>query len=362
MAPKGGLDNGGIVVHETRSVTGLLQALQDVTSCEGFEDLAQRNHARDRRTLYRWRRQLGSSLQVVPSFALERLGLAHLHLVITNPGEEWFGFPYATEHAWLTDDFVGNRLYLHCIAPLAHKAAIRALVRGCQTAGWCTSISVLWSGTGWQELPDVTATSPPLDVPTSVDAVVLRDCPLIVPTIFEAWDGPASLAGIWAGIRGHVGDRLRLFVPRGRIYLVNGKTHVRQAYDCLSERGLFRQYLVRYDGWLAESLEVFVFLRRARDWVPEFSEAVRPVAVAIETYSADEESAVVRIIGGQALVRTVLGLQDDLRQHGARVCVRNPRPGVLGRVRFCYEFLFDPKAGTWVFPHDQIIAHMRGAA
>jgi hypothetical protein len=333
--------------------------LTDATSCQGFEDLAQRNHVRNRRTLYRWRRALGPSLRVVPSFTLERLGLSHAHLVITNPAPAWLRFPYALEHAWLTNDFLENQLYLHCIVPTAHKAEVRGLVRECQDAGWCTKATLSWTGSGWQELPDATTTNGPGAVPATTDAGLLREYPLVVPAICEAWNRPQSLSSVWAGIKEHVGDRLRSYVPRGRIYAVNGKAHVRTAYELLNNRGLFRQHVIRYDAWLHDAIEVFVFLRHGDEWLAEIVEAVRPGSAAIETYNGGEGRALVRVTGHDDTLRTILGLQDECRRHGATLYLRSPHLKENALVRFCYEFLFDPRTGTWVFPHDEIIKHMR---
>lgn len=342
-------------MHDSQRLSGLLTALQDATACEGFEALACRNHRRNRRTLYRWRQSFGRELQVVPSFTLQRLGLVHLHLVITNPKPEWLRFPYAVEHAWLTPDLVTNQLYLHCLVPRVHKALVRGLLKECRS--WCTNITMSWSGDGWQEIPGITAESVPV-VPPLADEAVLREELLVVPVLFEAW-GAESMNGIWDRIRERVGDRLRRYVPRGRIYATNGKLHVRQAYERLSAQGLFRQYLVRYRGWFSEAFEVVVFLRHGGEWLAEFAEAVRPAAMAIETYPADDGSAVIRISGSEDVMRTLLGLQDELQRYGARIFLRNPRRPNDVTVRFCYEMLFDPKTGTWVFPHDTIIAHMR---
>lgn len=318
-----------------------------------------RNHVRDRRTLYRWRQRLGSALLVVPSFTLERLGLLHLHLVITKPSGAWFRFPYAVEHAWLTNDFVERQLYLHCIVPVAHQALVRGLVRECHDAGWCTKAVFSWSTSGWQELPDTTTRNAPVEVPAAPSDPVLREYPLVVPVIFEAWCGTTSLSSVWQGIVQCVGDRLRSYVPRGRIYIVNGKAHVRTAYELLNDRGLFRQHLVRYRPWLTQAVEVFVFLKNENAWLAELTEAIRPGSTAIETYNGCDGSALVRVVGHDDVLRTMLGLQDELRRHDAMLYLRNPHASGEERVRFCYEFLFDPKNATWVFPHDRIIEHMR---
>lgn len=345
-------------MHDTRRLSSLLSALQDSTGCQGFEALAQGCHNRNRRTLYRWRRAFGQQLRVVPSFTLQRLGLVHLHLLITNPKSAWLRFPYAVEHAWVTSDFVNNHLYLHCVVPQAHQQLVRALLQECRD--WCTGLVTTWTADGWQELPGITPESIPV-LKAATDTAVLHDEPLVVPVVFEAW-GAQSMTGIWDGIRARVRHRLRQYLRRGKIYGTNGKLHVRHTYDRLSQQGLFRQYLVRYQGWATGAWEVIVVLRHAGEYLAELAEALRPHAVAIETYAGNDGAAVVRIAGTEEVNRTLLALQDDLQRYDARIFVHNARRANDATVRFCYELLFDPSTGEWVFPHDAIIDHMRDAA
>ena len=346
-----------LLVHDSRRLAGLLKAVQEETSCQGFEHLARRNSVGTRRTLYRWRGRLGSGLRVVPSFSVERLGLSHLHLVITQPGNEWLRFPYALEHAWLSQDLLEQRLYLHCLVPTAHRKAVMNLVRECQRAGWCTVVTSTWSASGWQELRGSTENAL-TTIPVGFDAV-LREYPLVVPAIVESWNHGESLAAVWTGITEHISERLRAYLCQGRIYRVNGKTHVRDAYQVLSDRGLFRQYIVRYQAWATESLEVFLFLQGATEWIAELQEALRPSAAVIETFTADDGTALVRAVGHDTLLHVILGLHRESRAYVTQIFVRNPHEERGAAVRFCYEFLFDPRTGTWLFPHDAILAHMR---
>ncbi len=282
--------------------------------------------------------------------------MLHLHLVIANPRNEWLRFPYAVEYAWVTPDLVNNHLYLHCVVPREHKTGVLGLLRECRS--WCRGLTWSWSGDGWQEIPGVGPdVMPALPAPTA--APVLREQPLVVPVAFEAWNAE-SMNGVWMRIRERNGGCLRDYVRRGRIYATNGKRHVREAYGRLCEHGLFRQYLVRYQGWHTGALEIFLFLQRAEEWLAEFAEAVRPSAMAIETYHGEHGNAVVRIAGNEEAVRTVLGLQDDMQRYEAHIFVHRPRSGTELSVRFCYEFLFDPTTGAWLFPHDTIMNHMRG--
>ena len=46
-------------MHDSQRLALLVQALQNGGSCHGFEEVAQRNHVRDRRTLYRMMERFG---------------------------------------------------------------------------------------------------------------------------------------------------------------------------------------------------------------------------------------------------------------------------------------------------------------
>src|SRR6478672_7342586 len=98
-------------------VTEYLSRLQDDRSFSGLEDFHRRNGHMHRRTMYRWHRRYAGLLIAFPSFAVEALGLAHVHLFIVEPARTWSRFPYAVEHTWLTPDFSRRVLYLHCIVP-----------------------------------------------------------------------------------------------------------------------------------------------------------------------------------------------------------------------------------------------------
>src|SRR5690349_5721267 len=82
-----------------------------------------------RRTLTRWYDELGDRLVIFPTFALSPLGLGHLHVFLPDADESWLRFPYAVDHAWLTQDLARRVLYLHCIVPLAHHDCLRAFLR-----------------------------------------------------------------------------------------------------------------------------------------------------------------------------------------------------------------------------------------
>jgi len=311
--------------------------------------------------VYRWRQQLGRSLCVFPSFSLSALGLLHIHLIVHRPGALWLRFPYAVEHAWLTADFLENALYLHCLVPAMHEEEFRALVASLQQGGSCRSATIIVSDGARQELR-LTGERTRADVaPAFVcasGAALLRDQPLVVPVIAESWGGQQSFAETWTRVVQRDEKRLRSYVPHGKIYATNGKAHIKDAWDTLERAGLFEQYVVRYDGLLGSNVEVFLVLRKSRDWLPELLEALRPVARVIESYGDEHGGALVRAIGSRDLLDALLGCQAELVRHAAGVYVRNTHEQHAGSVRFCYDFLFNPKTGSWEFPRERILEHL----
>src|SRR5260370_37125980 len=81
-----------------------------------------------RMSWYRMMQSLGDALLVIPSVAVERLGLAHLHVFITNPGDAWVQCPYAVEASWVTPDLCTEVLYLHCLVPAQRKDHVLSLL------------------------------------------------------------------------------------------------------------------------------------------------------------------------------------------------------------------------------------------
>jgi hypothetical protein len=180
----------------------------------------------------------------------------------------------------------------------------------------------------------------------------------VVPVICECWSGQESFAGLWARIVATTGDKLRAFVPRGRLYARNGKTHVKAALDALERAGLFEQYIIRFEALLGTHLEVFLIVRRCKDWLPELLDDLRPVTRVVESYGDDRGASVVRAVGARDLLDFLLAAQAELQRHSVNVFVRNTHHHDPTMVRFCYEFLFNPRTGSWEFPREQILDHL----
>src|SRR5205814_9132174 len=102
------------------------------------------------RTKYRWRTNLKNRVAYFPAFAIDELGLVHLHLFISEPNSAWFRFPYAVESQWVTQNLVEPVLYLHCCVPLAHRDRVDRLLRELDIPH--KGIRTVWSSSAWQRL------------------------------------------------------------------------------------------------------------------------------------------------------------------------------------------------------------------
>jgi hypothetical protein len=296
------------------------------------------------RTVRRWYRDLGERLIAFPTFALDRLGLMHLHVFLKNAADDWLRFPYAVEHAWMTNDLAGRVLYLHCIVPAVHETPVQELLR--ELAG--PGVEILSTGDGDQDLPllgDAPTRTPAL-VGTSV---LLRESPLVVPVIFEGWNQRASMPRLWTAVHDRLGNRVRDYV-RCRVRRTNGKAHVKHAYEQLTNTGHFRQQVIRYATFQEDAVELLVVLPNTRSL-----DALRPHARSIEQYEGT--NLVVRLIGTNGLFDALLALPPG----SARLYFIHRQPAESPRVRFCYEFLFDPKPGIWIFCRERVITHLQGA-
>jgi hypothetical protein len=296
------------------------------------------------RTVRRWYRDLGERLIAFPTFALDRLGLMHLHVFLKNAPDEWLRFPYAVEHAWMTNDFAGRVLYLHCVVPTVHQTPVQELLR--ELAG--SGVEILSTGDGDQDLPLLgggTTRTPVL----SATSVLLQEVPLVVPVIFEGWNQRASMPRLWAAVHDRLGGRVRDYV-RCRVRRTNGKMHVKHAYEQLTSTGLFRQQVIRYAAFLEDAVEILVVLPDAQSL-----DVLRPHSRSIEQYEG--EHLVVRLVGTNGLFNALLSLPPG----SARLYFVHRQPTNTARVRFCYEFLFDPKPGAWVFCRERVLTHLQGA-
>ncbi len=320
-----------------------LTAVQEADACSGLSGFCRsRRGVPHERTIYRWHHRLGSSLVVTPVFAVESLGLSHVHAFLTGPSSAWEEFPYVVEYAWVTPDCTTRVLYLHCVVPCAHEAVVLGMLGAISRRG---GVEVVRSGTGWERLlPCPGWTVPSMGRGRAGVAVrLLREVPLVVPAIFEGWGVTLSLDKTWRRIKDRLGSSVRSYVPRGRCYVTNGKRHVRNAYAALSEEGLFVQYAVHYRPRPTDDVEAFVRCESKR--AAAFVAGVRAECSMLAVHPGAEE-CLFHVAGSARLL-------DVLMNAGIRrlYWVNRRATDACGvRVRFAYERLFDPKHGEWLLP------------
>jgi hypothetical protein len=325
----------------------------------GVRDFHRRfaHHLGHERTLARHRHEYRSSLRVFPSFTIEALGLSHVHVVVLGADERWLRFPYAVEHAWATRDFAQHALYLHCLVPTEHVVLVEKLVHDLEALGWGMACLVLRSQSGWQHFSRCGhhLLSQSVGV-VPEERVLLRQHPLVVPVIAEAWNHDATLPLLWQRIDARLGRRVREYLPHRRVLHTNGKHHTRAACLGLAAAGLFRQQLVRFLPEAKEGIEVLLMDRDLTDHMVELLEELHGIARVSETYADRDGTIVERVLGSSAVLDAIIRTTGTLGS-SARIFLVDKRSGSR-EVRFCYEFLFDPKTGTWVFPREQIVKHM----
>jgi len=325
----------------------------------GISDFHRRfaRHLGHERTLARRRHDVRSSLRVFPSFTVEAIGLSHLHVVVIGADQRWLRFPYAVEYAWATRDFVQQALYLHCLVPTEHADKVEALIHELQTEGWGRASFVVRSQSCWQHFArcghDVTP-QPAISVPE--EHSVLRQHPLAVAVIAEAWNNEATLPSLWQRIEARLGRRVQEFLPRRRVLHTNGKEHVRRACIELARAGLFRQQVVRFVPEKSAGVEILVLDRDLGDRMAELLEELHGLARVTETYAGRNGIIVDRLIGSSAVLNAILRTTGTLGKSTAIFFI--DKRAASDEVRFAYDLLFSPKTGTWEFPKDRIRAHL----
>jgi hypothetical protein len=309
------------------------------------------------RTLARRRRQVRSSLRVFPSFTVEALGLSHVHVIVLGRDRRWLRFPYAVEYEWATRDFVQQALYLHCLVPTEHVERVEALIRELSRAGWGTASFVLSSQSGWQHFSRCghdAATQPVGSIPQEPE--LLRQYPLAVAVIAEAWDREATLPSLWRRIEKRLGRRVQEFLPRRRVLHTNGKEHIRAACTGLARAGLFRQQLIRFTPEESVGVEVLLMDRDLKDHMVELLAELHGLARVTETYAGRDGIVVDRLLGSSAVLNAILHTTGTLGKSAAIFFVEKRTSA--DEVRFAYDLLFNPKTGTWEFPRDRIMEHL----
>ncbi len=314
----------------------------------GLRALVHASSDRSVRTVYRWRRDLGEQLLVIPSVRVEYLGLLHAHVFVHEPSDAWLSCRYGVEAAFVTADLTTHFLYVHCLVPVLQQRAAITYFESLGSARW----EVLWSGSCWQEFvhPDE-ALSMPSSATLMADSELLRAYPLVVPVMMESWRYPNSMPMIWERVKQRLAHRdLRAHLPHRRVHVINGKTHVKRAFDLLSAQGLLAQHVVRCHPLLNGSVKLFVRINGDRVTTLRLLTGLRRFLHAIETYPT-VDGYFCRLLGHYDLLYALMHLPEEDRSLLRVVCVhtkRYPAP----TMHFAYHDLFDPRSGTWRLPEE----------
>lgn len=316
-------------------------ALQDATSWLGLSEFcsAHRHVVPHERTVRRWHRRLGSSLVVSPRFAIDALGLSHIHAFLTQPEPGWECLPYIIEYAWVTMDCTNRILYLHCVVPCQHEGFLLRRLRD-----FARAVDAFPCCTGWERMVShVSDVMPLLTLRAPVDSALLGDLPVVVPAIFESWDRTLGLDETWRRIKDRLGNGVRSYLPGQRYYPTNGKLHVKEAFDRLSQEGLFVQHAVRYTPTPQESINAIIVVDRVA--ASRFVESVRRECSSIAAHPGPD-GCLLRLSGGVGLFDAILGAG----RHPVYWIDRVGTASCPARVRFAYDQLFHPGLGEWVMP------------
>lgn len=321
-----------------RGILQYLEALQEVNCCTGSAAIhkAYPRLLPSRRSINRWFRR-HPDLAISPMFVIECLGLLHVHLFLDSPSEELLEFPYAVSGLWLRD-LRRRTLYLHCVIPREHQAAVAEWVRHQHHTA-----TVIPSESGWQTLQltkeaNHLQTKPLLQLDARS---LLRSAPLIVPVIFESWGKRTNLTQLWGAIVERNGDRVRTYLPRQRVHHVNGKSHVKQALATLERAGLFRQHAIGFGPLQSGHAELMLVLDHEE--AEALLQECQVLIVAVERFGCSGQD-ILHIVGRWEL----LDHPRLISRSGVFLVDKNMSSSL--RVRFAYEELFNVQTRDWQLP------------
>ena len=225
-----------------------------------------------------------------------------------------------------------NEQFVHAIVPDEHRQAVQAIVKRDSGA------RLWWGRSGWEHYPFADQPLLPTRWEASCATSVLHDEPLVVPVIFEHWGRRHSLASLWNAIAHRLGKTLTHYVGRHH-YTTNGITHVADSYRTLTNAGLFRQQIVRYQPHHHSALNIIVIARWDEPTLHDFLTTAAAHASLVCTHPLDD-AWLVHLIGKTPLVHTVIHAHPDHVYF-----LHDPTTE-----RWRYEELFDPITKTWILP------------
>lgn len=329
-----------VITHDVRALR-LLNRVHQTREAVGLEHLSRRIGSR--RAVYRWMQRLREHVTYYPRIAFAGLGLANVHLFISNAEEAWLTYPYAIERAWTIDRPGHYTLYLHCLVPTEQ---LDLVPQG-------ADITSITTGDGWQDLAPLehaidetgrpvirkTIASPIPRVPMTT---VLNDEPFLLPVALELLQAPTNMAELWRTIYERLGPSVWTYFTRStRRWPHNGKAYVRQAFDYLNQYGLVLQHVVRYTPLHEHTIELFLLTDNNNVLRDHFA----GLCPTMEAY-AGAETLLLCVRGDEALIKRVI-TSPGIRHWWF---VEHERTADAPPVRFAYERLFDPTTRTWQVP------------
>lgn len=329
----------------TGGIDAFLQALHRTPTAIGVEELSRLHDDLPRsRSIYRWHRALGNRLMYYPSITYQSIGLIHVHVIITAPRHDWQHWPYTVRALWIVRGPGETGVYLHCLVPQEHVGRVRALVREHEPTA-----TMLVTPDGQQFVPALN--NPPITygIPPATD--LLERYPLVIPVVCAHLERRASLQELWETIYRRLGDRVWQYLPRrARRFPHNGKHYVRRVLNLLNEHGIFRQYVIRYDGLAPNTIDLLLLLRSCDNATLSVLGQRAPI---VEHYG-DERGAIVVCSSTMETLRYVFTDRPAVSVAGHYFIdhQRNSREPL--QVRFAYERLFDPSTSSWVFPNEEL--------
>jgi hypothetical protein len=329
-----------VMTHDVRALR-LLSLVHHTREAVGLEQLSCR--VGKRRSVYRWMQRLREHVIYYPRIAFAGLGLAHVHLFISNAGSDWFSYPYAIDRAWTVDRPGHHTLYLHCLMPVEH---LNLVPQG-------DGITSITTGDGWQDLapleqaldhagrpvPREATASPIPQVPVTT---AWREHPFVLPVACELLRAPASMDDLWYAIHQRLGPHVwTYFTGHTRRWPHNGKAYVRHAFDHLNRYGLVLQHVVRYAPLAEHTIELFLLT----DDTQALRDHLAGLCPTMDAYSS-KDGYLLRVRGDQAMIKRVV-TSPGIRHWWF---VEHERTANAPPVRFAYEILFDPRTKTWQVP------------
>ena len=235
------------------------------------------------------------------------------------------------------------------VVPSTHRALLEGFLLRVPLR--CDALRIIWSGNGWQRIQlggfeSLSQDKVPPRLPARRDAAVPRALALGIPVLAESWNQTAGFRQVWSRIQQRLGEQVKPYLWPRKVYAVNGKLHVTQVYRRLVQAGLFRQYLIRYQ----DECGLFVLTPSQAPLLPA---AVAQATRTAERFAATDGSALWRLKGSYDLLRARAQL------HGRVVYVIEHEPPPA--VRFCYEWLFNPRASRWVFSSERLQQQLEAA-